>query len=119
MPSMEEKVNKCHKKSYKEALTGKSSVECETGSVEEAEYPSLISPGAENTDWSRDWRPPPLLSLGPREDAHEVTPTVSLKTFSSQKRRNKTLHLRHVESLLFLPTVSQVKEIFIKNNSRL
>ena len=105
---MEGKVNKCHKKSYKEALTGKISVECETESVE---YPSLISTGAE------DWRPPSLLSLGPREEAHEVRPTVSLKAFSSQKRRNKTFQLRPVQSLLFLPAVSQVKEILSKNNS--
>ena len=99
---MEGKVNKCHKKSYKEALTGKISVECETESVE---YPSLISTGAE------DWRPPSLLSLGPGEDGHEFRPTVSLKAFSSQKRRNKTFHLRPVQSWLFLPAVSQVKEI--------
>ena len=46
-PSSRGKVNKCHKKTYKEALTGKISHISQTASLDESDFPSFIPAGIE------------------------------------------------------------------------
>ena len=46
-PSSREKVNKCHKKTYKEALTGKISHISQTAKLDESDFPSFIPAGIE------------------------------------------------------------------------
>ena len=43
--SCREKVNKCHKKTYKEALTGKISHKSQSANLDESDFPSFIPSG--------------------------------------------------------------------------
>ena len=52
--SSREKVNKCHKKTYKEALTGKISHISQTTNLDESDFPSFIPSGGteeKKIDW--------------------------------------------------------------------